>query len=92
MWVGSNWRIHQRYLSYRELPIAAVKSYEIDALIIGYHVNKTPVTPCTGEDLCSAMESKNLMDKYVAMIQKNDGKVFEYLKQGKSGKLAKIIF
>ena len=38
------------------------------------------------------METTNLIDKCVPVIQKNDGKVVEYLTQRKSGKLAKTIF
>ena len=50
------------------------------------------VLPCIGEELYGAMESTNLIDKCVPVIQKNDGRVVEYLTQRKSGKLAKTIF
>ena len=36
-----------------------VKSYEIDAFIIGYHVYKTAWTSGTREELCGVMESTN---------------------------------
>ena len=38
------------------------------------------------------MESTDLMNKYTAVVQRNDGKVFGHLPLGKSGKFAKTIF
>ena len=79
-------------LSCREFPIVAVKSYQIDGFIMGYHVYKTAWTPCIKKVLCGVMESTNLMGKYAVAVQRNDGQLVVDLPPGKSGKFTKTIF
>ena len=75
-----------------ECPIVLMRSYEIDSLIIGYHVYKTNWAPVVGEKLAGVMESNNLMDKYVVAVKSSDESIVGHLPLGKSGKFAKTIF
>ena len=79
-------------LSCKECPIVLMRSYEIDSLIMGYHVYKTNWAPVVGEKLAGVMESNNLMDKYVVAVKSSDESIVGHLPLGKSGKFAKTIF
>lgn len=75
-----------------QFPIAAVKSYEIDAFFMGCYEYKTVWSPSTGEKFCGVMKSTNSIDKYAVAVQRNDSKVVGHLPLGKSEKFAKTLF
>ena len=75
------------------IPIILLKSYEIEAFVMGHHVYKERWTPTIGEHLDALMEPNNSMDKYaVATFQKGKKQVIGHLPLGKSGKFAKTVF
>ena len=76
-------------LSYREFPIAVVKSCEKSLSIPLY---KTSWTSSIGEELRGVMESSNLMDKKAVAVQRNDAKVVGHLPLEKPGKFQRQDF
>ena len=79
-------------LSCEEIQIIRLKSYAINAFVMGYHVYKKNWTPSIGDELQGFMEPKNKLDKYAVAIKGKDGDVFGHLPLGKSGKFAKTVF
>ena len=79
-------------LSCEEIPIVRLKSYEIDAFVIGYHVYKKNSTRSIGDELQGFMEPTNKLDKYALAVTGKDGDVIGHLPLGKSGKFAKTVF
>ena len=79
-------------LSCDEIPIIKLKSYAIDAFVMGYHVYKKNWTPSVGDELQGVMESTNKLDKYAVAVEGKDGNVIGHLPLGKSGKFAKTVF
>ena len=76
-----------------KLPIVLVKSYEMEAFVMGYHVYRETWKPFVGEKLDTAMEPNNVMDKYaVAIFQERQKHVVGHLPLRHSGKFAKTIF
>ena len=60
---------------------------------MGFPIYKSTQTPCIGDELDTAIEPSNLMNKYaVAMFQEEGAKLMGYLPLGKSDKVEKIIF
>ena len=51
-----------------KLPIVLVKSYQMEAFVMGYHVYKKTWKPFVGEKLDTAMEPNNVMDKNAVAI------------------------
>ena len=85
--------IIQEMLEVVSIPIILLKSYEIEAFVMGHHVYKERWTPTIGEHLDAFMEPNNSTDKYaVATFQKGKKQVIGHLPLGKSGKFAKTIF
>jgi len=83
----------QKILEVGSMPIILLKSYKIEAFVMGHHVYKERWTPTIGEHLDAFMEQNNSMDKYaVATFQKGKKQVVGHLPLGKSGKFAKTIF
>lgn len=79
-------------LSCEEIPIVRLKSYEINAFVMGYHVYKNNWTPSVGDELQGFMEPTNKLDKYAVAVKTDDGELIGHLPLGKSGKFAKIVF
>ena len=79
-------------LSCEEIPIVRLKSYAINAFVMGYHVYKKNGTPSTGDELQGFMEPTNKLDKYAVAIKGKNGDVIGHLPLGKSGKSAKTVF
>ena len=61
--------------SCEKFPVFAIKSYKIDAFIMGYPLYKTPGTLSIAEELLDVTESTNLRDKCGVAVQINDRKV-----------------
>ena len=79
-------------LSCEEIPIVRLKSYAINAFVMGYHVYKKNWTPSIGDELQGFMEPTNKLDKYAVAVKGKDGDVIGHLPLGKSGKFAKTVF
>ena len=79
-------------LSCEEIPIVRLKSYAINAFVMGYHVYKKNSTPSIGDELQDFMEPTNKLDKYAVTVKGKDGDVIGHLPLGKSGKFAKTVF
>ena len=79
-------------LSCEEVPIARLKSFAINALVMGYHVYKKNRTPSIGDELQGFMKTRNKLDKYAIAAKGKDGDEIGPLPLGKSGKFAKIVF
>ena len=76
-----------------KLPIVLVKSYELEAFVMGYHVYRKTWKPFVGQKLDTAMEPNNVMGKYaVAIFQERQKHVVGHLPLGHSGKYANTIF
>ena len=54
----------QEMLEVGSIPITLLKSYEIEAFVMGHHVYKERWTPTIGEHFDAFMEPNNSMDKY----------------------------
>ena len=79
-------------LSCDKIPIVRLKSYAINAFIIGYHVYKKNWTPSIEDELQGFMEPTNKLDKYAVALKGKDGDVIDHFPLGKSGKFAKTVF
>ena len=79
-------------LSCEEIPIVRLKSYAINAFVMGYQVYKKNWTPSIGDEIQGFMEPTNKLDKYAVAVKGKDGNVIGHLPLGKSGKFAKTIF
>ena len=75
-------------LSCEEIPVVWLKSYAINAFIMGYHVYKKDWTLSIGDDLQGFMEPTNKLEKYTVAVKGKDGDVIGHLPLGKSGKFA----
>ena len=77
-------------LSCDETPIVRLKSYAINAFVMGYHVYKKNWTPSIGNELQGFMELTNKLDKYAVAVKEKDEDVIGHLPLGKTGKFAKF--
>ena len=77
-------------LSCDETPIVRLKSYAINAFVMGYHVYKKNWTPSIGDELQGFMEPTNKLDKYAVAVKEKDEDVIGHLPLGKTGKFAKF--
>ena len=75
-----------------EIPIVRLKSYAINAFVMGYHVYKKNWTPFITEELQDFMEPTNKLDKYAVAVKRKYGDVIGHPPLGKSGKFAKKVF
>ena len=75
-----------------EIPIVKLKSYIINAFVMGYHVYKKNWTSSIGDELQGFMEPTNKLDKYAVAVKGKDGDVIGHLPLGKSGVFAKTVF
>ena len=75
-------------LSCEELPIVRLKSYAVNACVMGYHVYKKNWTPSIRYKFQGFMEPTNKLDKYAVAVKGKIG----HLPLGKSGKFAKTVF
>ena len=75
-----------------EIPIFKLKSYIINAFVMGYHVYKKNWTSSIGDELEGFMEATNKLDKYAVAVKGKDGDEISHLPLGKSGKFAKTVF
>ena len=80
------------FLSCEEIPIVRLKSYGVNAFVMGDHVYKENWTPSIGDELHGLMEPTNKLDKYAVAVKGKDRDVIGHLPLGKSGKFAKIVF
>ena len=78
--------------SCEKIPIFRLKSYAINAFVMGYHVYKKNWTPSMGDELQDFMEPTNKLDKYEVVVKGKDGDVIGHLPLRKSGKFAKTVF
>ena len=79
-------------LSCEEIPIVRLKSYAVNAFVMGYHVYNKNRTPAIGDELLGFMEPTNRPDEYAVAVKGKDGDIIGHLPLGKSGKFAKTIF
>ena len=79
-------------LSCDKIPIVRLKSYAINAFIMGYHVYKKNWTPSIRDELQGFMEPTNKLDKYAVALKGKDGDVIDHFPLGKSGKFEKTVF
>ena len=79
-------------LSFNLLSIVVLKSFEVAAFIMGYHVYKSIWIPTKDEHLHAVMQATNKLNKYAVAVQTEDSKVVGHLLLGKSGEFAKTIF
>ena len=75
-----------------EIPIVRLKSYAINAFVMGYHVYKKNWTPSIEDELQGFVEPRNKLDKYAVAVKGKDGDVIGHLPLGKPGKFAKTVF
>ena len=78
-------------LSCEEIPIVRLKSYAINAFVMGYQVYKKNWTPSIGDELQGFMEPTNKLDKYAVAVKGKDVDVIGHLPLGKSRKFAKTV-
>ena len=79
-------------LSCEEILIVRLKSYAINAFVMGYHVYQKNWTPSIGDELQGFMEPTNKLDKYAVAVKGKDRDVIVHLSLGKSGKFAMTVF
>ena len=79
-------------LSCEKIPIVRLKSYAINAFVMGYHVYKKNWTPSIGDELQGFMEPTNKLEKYTVLVKGKDKDVIGHLPLGKSGEIAKTVF
>ena len=70
-------------LSCEEIPIARVKYYATNALVMRYHVYKKNWTPSIGDDLQGFMEPTNKLYKYAVAVKGKDRDVIGHPPLGK---------
>ena len=74
-----------------KLPIVLITTLDLKTFIKKDHMYKDIWTPKQGEQLDVLMENDNRMDKFTKCV-KNNEKIVEHLKKGKSRRFAKTIF
>ena len=70
-------------LSCEEIPIARVKYYATNALVMRYQVYKKNWTPSIGDDLQGFMEPTNKLYKYAVAVKGKDRDVIGHPPLGK---------
>ena len=75
-----------------EIPVVRLKSYAINAFVMGYHVYKENWIPSIIDELQRLMEPTNKLDKYAVAVREKYGDVIGHLPLGKPGKFAKTVF
>ena len=70
------------------LPIVVLKSVEIEAFAMGYHVYKSVWVPTKDEQLHPVMRVTNKLDEYAIPAQREDLKAVGHLPLRKSRKFA----
>ena len=78
-------------ISCEEISIVRLKSYAINASVMGYHIYKKNWTPSI-EELQGFMEPTNKLNRCAVPVKGKDGDVISHLRLGKSEKFAKTVF
>ena len=73
------------------IPITVTADTEIKSFVKGYHAYKELWKPVINDQLTTAMEPDNVVDKYAVCVKKND-EIVGHLPLGKNGRFAKTIF
>jgi len=73
------------------IPITVTSDTEIKSFVKGYHAYKELWKPVINDQLTTAMEPDNVVDKYAVCVKKND-EIVGHLPLGKNGRFAKTIF
>ena len=82
----------ENILSCEEIPIVRLKSYVINAFVMGYHVYKKNWTSFIGYEFQDFMGLTNKLDKYAVAVKGKDGDVIGHLPLVKSVKFSKTVF
>ena len=82
----------ENILSCEEIPIVRLKSYAINAFVMGYHVYKKNWTSFIGDEFQDFMGLTNKLDKYAVAVKGKDGDVIGHLPLVKSVKFSKTVF
>ena len=69
-----------------------LKSYTINAFVMGYHVYKNDWTPSIRDQSQGFMKPTNKPDKYAVAVKGKDGNVIGHLPLGKSRKKDSFLF
>ena len=59
---------------------------------MGHHAYKSICTPVKDEQLHSAIQPKNVLDKYAVAVKRKESQVVDHLSWKKSRKLGKTVF
>ena len=80
-------------LCLKKMPFVMLKSNEMEAFVMVYHVYKETWKLFVGEKLDTTMQPSNVKNKYaVTFFQEGKKKVIVHLPLGKSGRFPKTIF
>ena len=65
----------EHILSCEEIPVVRLKSYAINAFVVGYYVYKENWIPSITDELQRLMEPTIKLDKYAVAVREKDGDV-----------------
>ena len=73
------------------IPLVVITDKTVNSFVKDYHAHKDLRKPFINEELTTAMEPDNAVDKYPNFAKKNDI-IAGHLPHGKNGRFAKMIF
>ena len=73
------------------MPIILVKEFEVDSMVMGFHVYRKTWNQKVGEVYNTRMEPENKEDKYAVAVLDKEGRVVGHTPKGKSGKYAMTV-